>query len=71
MKLSNSFVLSLTGLACLLLLGIVKSLDVSIPIVSVVAAYVGSRQALKGAGILAASRDVACDTQRAIDSLKD
>lgn len=71
MKFSNSFVISLTGLGCLLALGMIKGLDVSIPIVSVVAAYVGSRSALKGTGMLAASRDPACDTASVIEKLRN
>jgi len=71
MKFSNSFVISLTGLGCLLALGMIKGLDVSIPIVSVVAAYVGSRSALKGTGMLAASRDTACDTASVIEKLRN
>ena len=71
MKFSNSFVISLTGLGCLLALGMIRGLDVSVPIVSVVAAYVGSRSALKGTGMLAASRDPTCDTASAIEKLRN
>ena len=71
MKITNSLILSLTGLGCLLALGMIKGLDVSIPIVSVVAAYVGSRSALKGTGMLAASRDPACDTASVIEKLRN
>ena len=68
---TNSFILSIVGFGCLLALGMIKGLDVSIPIVSVVAAYVGSRSALKGTGMLAASRDPACDTASVIEKLRN
>ena len=71
MKPTNSLLISVLGLAALLALGLLKNVDVSIPLVSVVAAYVGSRSALKGTGMLAASRDPACDTASVIEKLRN
>jgi hypothetical protein len=66
MKCTNSFILSLVGVAALLALGLAKNVDVSIPLVSVVAAYVGSRAAQKSSGVWAASRDTQADTVEAL-----
>ena len=71
MKPTNSFILSLVGIASLLTLGLVKGMDVSVPLTGIVAAYVGARGALKGTGMLAASRDPACDTASVIEKLRN
>lgn len=71
MKLTNSLLISLLGLASLTCISLVRGLDVSMAVASIVLAYTGSRAGLKGTGMLAASRDSAANTLEAIDKLKD
>lgn len=66
----KSFLISVLGLGALLTLGLAKGIDTSMAISGVVLAYVGSRSGLKGAGMLAASRDKDCSTMDAIDKLR-
>jgi hypothetical protein len=69
-KLTNSLIITLIGLVCLTALGLRNDMDVSMAISGVVLSYVGSRGALKGTGMIAASRDPEVDTLKAIEKLK-
>jgi hypothetical protein len=71
MKLTNSFTISLLGLAALLILGLTKGTDVSVAISGIVLAYTGSRASQKiGLGV-AVSRDANANSENVIDKLKD
>jgi len=69
MKLSNSFIISLTGIASLLTLGLVKGIDTSMALSGVVLSYVGARAGQKGAMVFASSRDEKSDTDEIIRSI--
>ena len=69
MKLSNSFLLSLTGLAILAVLGW-RGADVATPIVMLVTGYVAARQAGKSSHVWAASKDPSANTDEIIEKLK-
>lgn len=70
MKLTNSFALSLTGLAVLAAMFLMKGLDTSGAIVSIVLGYAGLRAGQKvGVGI-AASKDPNSKVSDIIDSIK-
>lgn len=71
MKLSNSFTLSLIGIATLTGICILKGFDTSGAIVTLCIGYIGSRAGLKGTGMIAASRDEKADTLSAIEKLRD
>jgi hypothetical protein len=60
-KLTNSLIITLIGLVCLTVLGLRNDMDVSMAISGVVLSYVGSRGALKGTGMIAASRKLLSD----------
>ncbi len=56
MKLSNSFTISLLGLASLLALGLAKGTDVSMAISGIVLSYVGARQAKDASDVWATKK---------------
>jgi len=66
MKISNSFVLSIAGLASLVLMFLTKGLDTSTAIVSLCLGYIGARQAKKASDVIAAAKDVNADTAQII-----
>jgi hypothetical protein len=70
MKFTNSLIVTLAGLLSLTYLGY-RGIDTSSSIAGLVSAYVLGRVGLKGTGMMAASRDSTCDTQKAIETLKD
>jgi len=69
MRLSNSFILSLSGIIALLTLGLAKGIDVSMSLSGVVLSYVGSRAGQKGAMVFASSRDANSNTDEIIRSI--
>lgn len=69
MKLSNSFIISLAGIASLITLGLAKGVDVSMALSGVVLSYVGSRAGQKGAMVFASSRDANSNTDEIIRSI--
>ena len=70
MKLSNSFVISLLGVASLTAIALLKGLDVSIGIVGIIGSYVASRSAEKAAMVHSASKDPSCSTSDIVDKVK-
>ena len=68
-RLSNSFILSLTGIAVLAYLGH-RGADVSTPIVMLATAYISSRAAQKASMVHSASRDVDCNTSDVIGRIE-
>jgi hypothetical protein len=70
MKISNSFILSIAGLASLVLMFLTKGLDTSGAIVSIVLGYAGLRAGQKvGVGI-AASKDPNSKVSDIINEIK-
>jgi hypothetical protein len=69
MTISNSFVLSLTGIAVLAYLGH-RGADVSAQITLLISAYVGARVGLKASMVHSASRDVDCNTADIISKIE-
>lgn len=67
----KSFLISLLGLAALLILGLVKGIDTSMALASVVLAYTGSRASQKIGLGMAVSRDVNANSENVVDKLKD
>ena len=70
MKLSNSFIISLSGIIALLTLGLAKGVDVSMALSGVVLSYVGSRAGQKGAMVFASSRDEKSNTDEIIKEIE-
>ncbi len=71
MKLSNSMLLSLAGLTSLLTMFLIKGLDTSGAIVSIVLGYAGLRAGQKvGIGI-AVSKDTNANSENIVDKIKD
>lgn len=70
MKLSNSFIISLSGIIALLTLGLIKGIDTSMALSGVVLSYVGSRAGQKGAMVFASSRDANSNTDQVIKEIE-
>lgn len=70
MKLSNSFIISIAGIASLLTLGLVKDVDVSMAISGVVLSYVGARSAQKTGIVFASSKDSTSNTDQVIKDME-
>ena len=70
MRLSNSFIISLSGIASLLALGLVKNTDVSMAISGVVLSYVGARSAQKTGIVFASSKDSTSNTDQIIKDIE-
>ena len=70
MTISNSFVISLAGIASLLTLGLVKGVDVSMALSGIVLSYVGSRAAQKTGMVFASSKDSGSKTDEIIKSIE-
>jgi hypothetical protein len=69
-KPTNSFILSLTGLACLTAMCVLKGVDTSTAISLLVGGYVASRSGEKASNVWAASKDKDCSTAEVIEKLK-
>jgi hypothetical protein len=69
MKLTNSFTISVLGLAVLAILGW-RGADVTMAVVGVIASYTGSRAAQKTGMVFASSKDEKSNTDEVIEKLK-
>ena len=71
MKLTNSFALSLVGVASLTAIALVKGIDVSIAISGIILAYAGSRSAEKASMTHSLSKDPNANTLEGIDKIRE
>ena len=70
MKIHLDFILSLLSLIGLFYLGYVKSVDISIPVVTILGLFISGRSITNVGNAFAASKDPSADTESVISNQK-